>query len=122
MLCFGLVAALDLFIIARVIPGRPAYRALFLKPLIASVLMGGAAWAVYGLASRVLLGVKAFQAVNELGETALSWTGNAGAVLAAILAAVVVYAVLVVVLRILTKDDLALMPKGEKLGRILGIR
>ena len=122
VLCFGLVAALDLFIIARVSPGRPAYRALFLKPLIASVLMGGAAWAVYGLASRVLLGVKAFQAVNELGETALSWTGNAGAVLAAILAAVVVYAVLVVVLRILTKDDLALMPKGEKLGRILGIR
>ena len=33
--------------------------------------------------------------------------------------AVVIYAVLVVTLRIITRDDLALLPKGEKLARVL---
>ena len=39
--------------------------------------------------------------------------------LAAILVAVVIYGVLVIVLRAITKEDLALMPKGEKIARIL---
>lgn len=41
---------------------------------------------------------------------------------AAIAVAVVVYAVLVLALRIVTRDDLALLPKGEKLARILRVR
>ena len=36
--------------------------------------------------------------------------------------AVVIYAVLVVALRIVTREDLALLPKGEKLGRLLRIK
>ena len=45
--------------------------------------------------------------------------GNAVSTLAAILVAVVIYGVLVIVLRAITKEDLALMPKGEKIARIL---
>ena len=41
---------------------------------------------------------------------------------AAIAVAVVVYAVLVLALRIVTRDDLALLPKGEKLARVLHVR
>ena len=37
----------------------------------------------------------------------------------ALVAAVVIYGVLVIVLRAITKEDLALMPKGEKIARIL---
>lgn len=47
--CFGLCLLLDLLLISRVVPRRPRYLPIFLKPLIASVIMGGAAWAVYGL-------------------------------------------------------------------------
>ena len=54
ILCFGLCLLLDLVVIARVIPGRPRYLPIFLKPLVASALMGGAAWAVYGLLARLL--------------------------------------------------------------------
>lgn len=114
ILCFGLCLLLDLILIARVIPRRPRYAAVFVKPFIASALMGGAAWAVYGLAARLLRYVPAGQT-----ETVLSRTGNALATLGAIGVAVVVYCVLVVALRAISRDDLSLMPKGDKLARLL---
>ena len=39
-----------------------------------------------------------------------------------IVVGVVVYAVLVVVLRAVSGDDLSLMPKGDKIARLLRIR
>ena len=90
---------LDLILISRVIPKRPRYLPIFLKPLMASILMGGAAWAVHGLLDGLL--------------------GNSIATLLAIFAAVVLYLVLVIYLRAISKDDLALMPKGDKIARLL---
>ena len=107
ILCFGLCLLRDLVIISRVIPNRPRYAPIFLKPLAASALMGGAAWAVYGLLAKLLGG-------DELGRT-----GNALAVLVAIGVAMVIYLVLIVALRAISRDDLALMPKGDKLARLL---
>ena len=108
ILCFGLCLLLDLVVISRVIPNRPRYLPIFLKPLAASALMGGGAWAVYGLLSRLL---------SHGGE--LSRTGNAAATLAAILVAVVIYGVLIIALRAISREDLSLMPKGDKLARLL---
>ncbi len=107
VLCFSLCMVLDLLILSRVVPRRLPLASIFLKPAIASALMGGAAWAVYGVLARVLAG------------ESLSRTGNAVAVLAAILTAVVIYCVLVVALRAISREDLTLMPKGEKLARLL---
>lgn len=114
VLCFALCLVLDLLIIARVIPHRPRFVPIFLKPFFASVVMGGAAWAVYGLMYRVLSHV-------PQGETerVISWGGNALATLGAIAVAMVVYVVLVVALRAVSREDLALMPKGEKIARLL---
>ena len=114
ILCFGLCLLLDLVLIARVIPRRPRYLEVFLKPFVASALMGGAAWAVYGLAARLLSYVPAGET-----EAVLSRTGNALATLGAIGVAVVVYCVLVVALRAISRDDLSLMPKGDKLAKLL---
>lgn len=114
ILCFGLCLALDLLIISRVIPKRPRYLPIFVKPLAASALMGGAAWVVYRVLARLL------SAVPEGGtEAVLSRMGNAVATLAAIGVAMVVYLVLVVALRAISREDLSLMPKGDKLARLL---
>ena len=102
--CFALCLILDLTVMARVIPGRPKYIPLFAKPAAAAAVMGLGAWAVHGLLAKLL-------AANRLG--------NAVATLAAIVVAVVIYGVLVIVLRAITKEDLSLMPKGEKIARIL---
>lgn len=108
ILCFGLCLALDLIVIARVIPKRPAYLPIFVKPLLASLVMGGAAWAVNGLLTRLL----------SHGDE-LSRMGCALTVFLSIGVAMVVYMVLVVALRIISRDDLALMPKGDKIAHLL---
>ena len=117
ILCFGLALVLDLVVITRVIPNRPRLLPIFAKPAVASAVMGGAAWAVYGLLSRVLTA----EQVNEAGETirVVSRMGNAAGIFLAIAVAGVVYLVLVIALRAISRDDLALMPKGDKLARLL---
>ena len=49
----------------------------------------------------------------------LSRAGNAIMTLGAIGVAVAVYGVLVVALRGISRDDLSLMPKGDKIARLL---
>ena len=102
LVCFVLVAVMELTAIKRVTPRPPRYSRVFLKPAIASAVMGGAVWAGYGFLSRHM--------------------GNTVSVGGSILMGVVVYAILVVVLRIVSKDDLSLMPKGDKIARLLHIK
>lgn len=117
ILCFGLALVLDLVVITRVIPNRPRLLPIFAKPAVASAVMGGAAWAVYGLLSRIL----SSEQVDQAGQTvrAVSRMGNAAGIFLSIAVAGVVYLVLVIALRAISRDDLALMPKGDKLARLL---
>ena len=121
ILCFALCMTLDLVVMSRVIPRRPKYIQVFAKPLAASALMGLGAWAVHGLMSKLFEATGIFMSADPVTHEVLglSRTGNAAATLLAILVAVVIYGVLVIVLRAITKDDLMLMPKGEKIARML---
>ena len=99
LVCYIIVAALELTLIKRVIPAAPSYGRVFVKPLFASLVMGVAVWAIHGLLEPLL--------------------GNSLATLGAIAVGVLVYAVLVVVLRAISREDLSLMPKGDKIAKIL---
>lgn len=109
LVCFALTALLNLVIVARTMEDKPNYFALFFKPLLASFLMAMSAKLAYRVLTRVIV----------LSSTRLSLILCVGG---AIGVAVVVYAVLVLALRIITRDDLALLPKGEKVAKILKIR
>ena len=102
-LCFGITCILDLLVVKRIVPNCPSFLRLFAKPVLASVIMGGTAWGSYGLLFKLT-------------------HSNTVATLFAVLLAVAVYAVLIVALRVLTRDDLALMPKGDKIARLLHIQ
>ncbi len=99
LVCYIIVAALELALIKRVIPASPSYGRVFLKPLLASLVMGAAVWAVHGLLKPLL--------------------GNTLSTLGSISVGVLLYAILVVVLRAISKEDLSLMPKGDKIAKIL---
>lgn len=73
--------------------------------------MGVTAWAVYHGAA-ALLG----------GMAALDWKRMAVSMLLAMLAAVVVYVAAVVVTRAVTQEDMKLIPRGEKIAKLLHIR
>ena len=64
--------------------------------------MGGATWASYGFLSPVL--------------------GNTLGVAGSMCIAVVVYGVLVILLKAVSRDDLSLMPKGDKIAKLLRIK
>ncbi|MBO5339760.1 MAG: oligosaccharide flippase family protein [Oscillospiraceae bacterium] len=121
LLCYVVVLLLDLILLRRIVPGIGRYAKVFGKPLLASTVMGAAAWAGYGLLERLLIGVPAFQSVGAQGTGAavLSGAGNALAVFLAIGGAAVLYLVLVVAMRAVSRDDVLLMPKGEKIAKIL---
>jgi stage V sporulation protein B len=104
LVCFGSMTLLNLIFIKRVIPTSPNYVRVFVKPLIASVLMGATAWALNGLFSRI------------------SFIGPKFGVLLAISVAGCVYVVLVIAIRAISYEDLMLMPKGEKIAKFLRVK
>ena len=99
--CFAVISILNLLIIKRCVPNPPRYLVALSKPLAASVVMAAAAWGSHGLLARVLNG---------------SLTRDMAATAGAILVGVVVYVILVLALRTLTREDLEMMPGGQKAG------
>lgn len=101
--CFLVIAGLEVAIIKRSVPSAPRFGRAVGKPLLAALLMGGGAWGSYGLLTQ-----------------GLSLNGSL-ATLAAIAIGVLVYAILVLALGAISKEDLSLMPGGEKIAKILRI-
>lgn len=101
-ICYGITCSLDLAIVHRVVPGCPSYLKVFGKLFLAAAAMGAAAWAVFGLLEHRL--------------------GNTLSVVSASLASGLIYLVLVALLQVLNRDDLSLMPKGDKIARLLRVR
>ena len=107
--CYMVIVGLNLFFVWKYSPQKPKYLQLFAKPVVASALMGGAAWAVHGFVNRLLSGHSAYGA-------------NAIATLVGISAGVVVYAILVIALRILRAEDVKSIPHGAKLIKLMHLK
>ena len=111
LVCFALTALLNLIAVARIAPFRLNYPGYFLRPLFASLVMAFAARGVYALAAHFLI-----PSVEEAGRlTLLLCVGLAIGI------AVVIYGVLVLALHCIRRSDLELLPKGDKLARLLHI-
>ena len=102
-ICYISITALDLIAMKRHISARPAIFKNVIRPGLASAIMGAATFMVYRVLSNAIS----------------SWKL---ACLLSLAFAVVLYAVLVVFLRCLTYEDCMLLPKGEKIAKILRIR
>lgn len=102
--CFVAISLLEIIFIRRCVPSAPRFARAFGKPLVAAVVMALAAWGSHGVL------------VNMVGfSSRLATVGAIGI-------AVVVYLVLVLALRTISREDLSLMPKGDKIAKILRIR
>ena len=102
-ICYISITALDLIAMKQHISARPAIFKNIIRPGLASAIMGAATFMVYRVLS------------NAISSRKL-------ACLLSLAFAVVLYAVLVVFLRCLTYEDCMLLPKGEKIAKILRIR
>ena len=104
--CFAIICVMDYIFLCRTLGSAPRLSRVIGAPLLSSLAMGVAAWAVYGLVRIPLRGLSERLAM-------------AGAMIAAIAAAVAVYAVMIGLTRAVTMEDMALIPHGEKIGRLL---
>ena len=84
-------------------------KTVIVKPLIAAVLCGGAAYGSYTVLCNVL----------TFGDASSRLNGQSLACLVSIGVAVVVYANSVLLMKTLVKDDILMLPKGEKIAKIL---
>ena len=97
--CYALIVLLNLIAIWRCVPEKPDYFQVFWRPAAAAVVMGIGARCIYNTLS-------------------LAMPGRI-AVIITVLLSVVIYAVLAVALGAVRREDVAGLPKGEKIARFL---
>ena len=101
MLCFLCIAVLNVFSMRRVLDNPPAILKNLLKPFLAAAIMGAC---VYG----------SLQLLMKLGFTSrLILCGGP------IVVGVAVYGVAAIALKVITREDCLLLPKGEKIAKLL---
>ncbi|NLA72938.1 MAG: polysaccharide biosynthesis protein [Clostridiales bacterium] len=100
---------INLFVLIRNTGIKLKFGSAFIKPFIASIACGASAYASYGFFERVLTFGDANSRLN-------------GAALACVLSmgiAAIIYLICVLLMRILEKDDILILPKGEKVAKVL---
>ncbi len=103
LVCYITITILNLVAMRRMMVRRPRVLSSMVKPLIATVIMAASAYLSYDLLALVLPS----QTICCLGAIAI---------------AVIIYGISVLLLRIITLDDCMLLPKGEKIAKLLKIR
>jgi stage V sporulation protein B len=111
LICYVAMSGLNLWFVMNKLPERPKLGKVFFKPLINCIVMGAAAWIVYP-AMLELIGAGP-EPERKIVLVAL---------LGAIAVAVLVYAVMTIITKAITLEDMKLIPKGEKIAKLLRIR
>ena len=109
--CFVVISLLNFAFIIAMVKERPKYSAVFIKPLLCTAAMAVVAYLVYELLYWLgsgLIGTARYAVIVYLAG--------------AIVAGIAVYVVFIIVTRTITIEDMKLVPKGEKLAKILRVR
>ena len=111
LICYIVMGGLNLWFVMNKMPERPKLSKVLLKPVINCAAMGASAWIVYPAA----LGLVG--AGPEPGRKIILL-----ALAIAIAVAVVVYAVMTILTKAITIEDMRLIPKGEKIAKLLHMK
>ncbi len=101
LLCYLFAAVASVVCLCRITKIVPNFTSVFLKPFLAAAICAAAAFGVYQLGAAILP-----QFAKYL-------------TLAAILVACVVYIAALLLLRAISKDDVLMLPKGQKIAKVL---
>ncbi len=104
--CYMVIFAFSLYFLCKETKVVPNFSSVFFKPLIAAILMGAAAWACNGLLGHFL-------------NTAQHGRLGAVVTLVSIVLGGLIYVISLILLRAISKDDILMLPKGEKIAKVL---
>ncbi len=101
--CYAYIFISEIILLCKYTKVIPAIMPTFIKPLIAGGLCGLAAWSGYGLMTKFLS------------------DGVSGRIITvvAIAFAALIYFISIILLKVLTKSDVLMLPKGEKIAKVL---
>ena len=111
LICYAFISLFNMVALVKRVPEKPKLFSAFVKPLICTAVMGVCAWAVYGVLSSVAGGY--LSSGRFLMAIAMA---------ASIGVAVIVYFVMIIVTGTLTKEDMKLVPKGDKIASVLKLK
>ncbi len=130
LLCYLTIATLNILAIKKVINPKLSFMDNLIKPVISSIVMGVSAFYTYNIAAGVV-GAPRFPlalTLKFIEENAPITPVLSGerfktiiALGAAISVAVLVYMIMIFLVKAIKKEDILMMPKGEKLYKLLTI-
>ena len=111
IICYFCISAFNIWFIRRYQTVRPDFLKATLRPFVCTVIMAVAAFAVYWLGMRAFGDWFAASRIHMLIIMCVS-----------VAVAVAVYAAAIILLGAVTREDLQLLPKGEKIADFLKIK
>ncbi len=109
VVCYTIIVAINLIALVRSTKVKLDYMSIVVKPLLCSVLCAIAAYTSHGIFMGLLPEIsKGGHSVTNLIATAI-----------AVIFAVAVYAISMLLVNGIVKDDVLMLPKGEKIAKIL---
>ena len=108
-LCNIVMVFYGLVVLKKEVELKYDIKAIVVKPLICSLLSAGGAWAVNGIAGHFMKGY----AISSF------LSGENIATVIAVVSAVIIYAVSLLLTGTLQKSDIRMLPKGEKIAKVL---
>lgn len=103
LLCYACIGIMNLIAIHRVVPQKTRVLRNLLRPVLPAAVMGAGVWAVQSLLS----------VVPGIGGSRVILCGVSVAV------GVILYLICVVIFKAIRREDCLLLPKGEKIAKIL---
>ncbi|MBQ4517784.1 MAG: polysaccharide biosynthesis protein [Clostridia bacterium] len=126
LLCYFVIATLNIVSVKKIMKSDLSFTGFILKPIIASAIMGIAAFGAYQVSAGVLGIAPMNLSLNFMPQTVpvtpLASALRFKVIIAlgfSVLFAVIVYAIMVFVLRLIKHDDVLMLPKGEKIAKLL---
>ena len=108
--CFYLITvSVNLNALIKETGVRLSYKSVFFKPLFCALMCGFAAWAVSGLCRNF---IPAFEFGSRVSNDTVS-------AVIGIIAAVIVYVIALLFSKTIVKEDVKMLPKGEKICKVL---
>ncbi len=117
ILCYIIIVGLNMYFLLKISKTRVNFTSVFMKPLICAMLSAAAAWSSYSLCERFLSARLAGISAGGIAGKLLS--PNTFSTLFAIGIAVLVYILSLLLTKALSKDDVTMLPKGEKISKTL---
>ena len=108
--CYIAVVSMNMYSIIKITGVKLNFASVFFKPLICSGISGVVAFATVRVFNKILEGV---------GNPDSMINGNSISLVIAVVAAVIAYVIPLLLIKGISKDDLEMIPKGEKIAEKL---